>query len=92
MVYLTNPLMIDIQCCCQSVPSADLKILIFGNVQVLLTGDTPWGGISVPRGRNVTRGEGHKEQVGLREPSVWWLNHPPLPPMSLGFLVPTMFS
>lgn len=42
--------------CCQSVHSADLKILIFENVQVLLTGDNPWGGISVPLGRNVSRG------------------------------------
>lgn len=92
MVYLTDPLMIDIQCCCQSVPSADLKILIFGNVQVLLTGDTLWGSISVPRGRNVTRGEGHKEQVGLREPSVWWLLTPTSPAMPLGFLVPATFS
>lgn len=42
--------------CCQSVHSADLKILILENVQVLLTGDNRWGGISVPLGRNVSRG------------------------------------
>lgn len=39
--------------CCQSLHSTDLKILIFENVQVLLTGDTPRGSISVPPGKNL---------------------------------------
>lgn len=55
MVYLTNPLMIHIKLC-QSVHNADLNNLVFENMQVLLIGDTPQGGISVPLGRNLNRG------------------------------------
>lgn len=39
--------------CCQSTHSTYLKILIFENVQVLLTGDAPGGSISVPPGKNL---------------------------------------
>ena len=55
MVYLTNPLMIHIKLC-QSVHNADLNNLVFENMQVLLIGDTPQGGISVPLGRNLNSG------------------------------------
>lgn len=41
---------------CQSVHNDHLNVLVFKNVQVLLTGDAPQSGAPVPLGRHLTRG------------------------------------